>query len=69
LWQNTSESGDEQFSFKVYIDNMRMGQHDTYYIMGENIADVPLMPPLKTLRRQGSALGEQVLEMIKKQKT
>ena len=35
---NTSKSGDEQISFKEYVDRMKEGQNDNYHITGESIA-------------------------------
>ena len=40
LWFNTSKLGDEQISLKQYIDRMKEGQNDIYYITGESIAVV-----------------------------
>ena len=40
LMFNTSKSGDEQISFKEYVDRMKEGQHDNYHITGESIAVV-----------------------------
>ena len=37
---NTSKSGDEQISFKGYVDRMKEGQNDNYHITGESIAVV-----------------------------
>ena len=37
---NTSKSGDEQISFKEYVDPMKEGQNDNYHITGESIAVV-----------------------------
>ena len=34
---NTSKSGDEQISFKEYVDRMKEGQNDNYHITGESI--------------------------------
>merc|ERR1712151_1078366 len=49
----TSKSGDEQISFKEYIDRMKEGQNDIYYITGESIAAVSSSPFLETLRKKG----------------
>merc|ERR1712106_669317 len=50
---NTSKSGDEQISFKEYVDRMKEGQNDIYYITGESIAAVSSSPFLETLRKKG----------------
>merc|ERR1711908_21049 len=50
---NTSKSGDEQISLKEYVDRMKEGQNDIYYITGESIAQVSSSPFLETLRKKG----------------
>merc|ERR1711959_351040 len=50
---HTSKSGDEQISFKEYVDRMKEGQQDIYYITGESIAAVSSSPFLETLRKKG----------------
>merc|ERR1712060_876738 len=50
---HTSKSGDEQISFKEYVDRMREGQNDIYYILGESIAAVSSSPFLENLRKKG----------------
>merc|ERR1712054_168021 len=50
---HTSKSGDEQISFKEYVDRMKEGQNDIYYITGESIAAVSASPFLETLRKKG----------------
>merc|ERR1712149_78471 len=50
---NTSKSGDEQISLKEYVDRMKEGQNDIYYITGESIASVSSSPFLETLRKKG----------------
>merc|ERR1712199_39598 len=50
---NTSKSGDEQISFKEYVDRMKEGQNDIYYITGESIAQVSSSPFLENLRKKG----------------
>merc|ERR1711988_230486 len=50
---HTSKSGDEQISFKEYIDRMKEGQNDIYYITGESIAAVSSSPFLEALRKKG----------------
>merc|ERR1711965_243333 len=49
----TSKSGDEQISLKEYVDRMKEGQNDIYYITGESIACVSSSPFLETLRKKG----------------
>merc|ERR1711943_64038 len=49
----TSKSGDEQISLKEYVDRMKEGQNDIYYITGESIAAVSSSPFLETLRKKG----------------
>merc|ERR1712072_74986 len=48
-----SKSGDEQISFKEYVDRMKEGQNDIYYITGESIAQVSSSPFLEALRKKG----------------
>merc|ERR1712185_409301 len=50
---NTSKSGDEQISMKEYVDRMKEGQNDIYYITGESIAQVSSSPFLENLRKKG----------------
>merc|ERR1712032_977970 len=50
---HTSKSGDEQISLKEYVDRMKEGQNDIYYITGESIAAVSASPFLETLRKKG----------------
>merc|ERR1711998_404078 len=49
----TSKSGDEQISLKEYVDRMKEGQNDIYYITGESIAQVSSSPFLENLRKKG----------------
>merc|ERR1711998_274241 len=49
----TSKSGDEMISLKEYVDRMKEGQQDIYYITGESIAQVSSSPFLETLRKKG----------------
>ena len=53
LRYQTSKSGDETISFKEYVDRMKEGQNDIYYITGESIAQVSSSPFLETLRKKG----------------
>merc|ERR1712188_197881 len=49
----TSKSGDEMISLKEYVDRMKEGQNDIYYITGESIAAVSSSPFIETLRKKG----------------
>merc|ERR1739845_5321 len=53
LRYQTSKSGDELISLKEYIDRMKEGQQDIYYITGESIAAVSSSPFLESLRKKG----------------
>merc|ERR1712172_302995 len=50
---HTSKSGDEQISLKEYVDRMKEGQNDIYYITGDSVAAVSPSPFLETLRKKG----------------
>ena len=50
---NTSKSGDEQISFKEYVDYMKEGQNDNYHITGESIAVVFPSSLREDLRKKG----------------
>merc|ERR1711899_638731 len=50
---HTSKSGDEQISLKEYVDRMKEGQNDIYYITGESITAVSSSPFLENLRKKG----------------
>merc|ERR1712178_158284 len=49
----TSKSGDDVVSLKEYIDRMKEGQSDIYYITGESIAAVSSSPFIETLKKKG----------------
>merc|ERR1711862_460102 len=53
LRYQTSKSGDEMISLKEYVDRMKEGQNDIFYITGESIAAVSSSPFLETLRKKG----------------
>merc|ERR1712062_946882 len=53
LRYQSSKSGDEQISLKEYIDRMKEGQNDIYYITGESITAVSSSPFLESLRKKG----------------
>merc|ERR1711988_1520725 len=50
---HTSKSGDEQISLKEYVDRMKEGQNDIYYITGGSVAAVSSSPFLEALRKKG----------------
>merc|ERR1712241_1267248 len=50
---HSSKSGDELIGLKEYVDRMKEGQNDIYYITGESIAAVSPSPFLETLRKKG----------------
>ena len=50
---NTSKSGDDQISFKEYVDRMKEGQNDNYHITGESIAVVFPSSLREHLRKKG----------------
>merc|ERR1711904_595296 len=49
----TSKSGDETITLKEYVDRMKEGQNDIYYITGESIQGVSSSPFIETLRKKG----------------
>merc|ERR1712159_290487 len=53
LRYQTSKSGDEMISLKEYVDRMKEGQNDIYYITGESVAQVSSSPFIETLRKKG----------------
>jgi len=50
---HTSKSGEDQISFKEYIQRMKEGQKDIYYITGESRAAVSNSPFLEALKKRG----------------
>ena len=53
LRYQTSKSGDEFISPKEYVDRMKEGQNDIFYITGESVAAVSSYPFLEARRKQG----------------
>merc|ERR1711868_344833 len=53
LRYQTSKSGDEQISLKEYVDRMKEGQNDIFYITGESVAAVSSSPFIEALRKRG----------------
>merc|ERR1712050_777165 len=50
---STSKSGDDVISLKEYVDRMKEGQSDIYYITGESVASVDASPFIETLKKKG----------------
>merc|ERR1719392_650459 len=50
---HTSKSGEDQISFKDYIQRMKEGQKDIYYITGESRASVATSPFIESLKKKG----------------
>ena len=50
---NTSNSGEEQISLKEYVDRMKDGQNDIFYMTGESMALLSLSPFLENCRKKG----------------
>jgi molecular chaperone HtpG len=50
---HTSKSGEDQISFKDYIQRMKEGQKDIFYITGESRASVAQSPFLEAIRKKG----------------
>ena len=50
---HTSKSGEDQISFKDYIQRMKEGQKDIFYITGESRQAVAQSPFIETLKKKG----------------
>jgi len=50
---HTSKSGEDQISYKDYVQRMKEGQKDIFYITGESRAAVSQSPFIETLRKKG----------------
>lgn len=50
---HTSKSGEDLISFKDYVQRMKEGQKDIFYITGESRAQVAHSPFLEALRKRG----------------
>ena len=50
---HTSKSGEDQISLKDYIQRMKEGQKDIYYITGESRAAVAQSPSIEGLKKKG----------------
>merc|ERR1712139_675443 len=53
LRYKSTKSGEESISLKEYVDRMKEGQNDIYYITGESIQGVSSSPFIETLRKKG----------------
>jgi len=53
LRYQSSKSGDDLISLREYVDRMKEGQEDIYYITGESVGSVANSPFIENLRRQG----------------
>ena len=50
---HTSKSGEDQISLKDYIQRMKEGQKDIYYVTGESRAAVAQSPFIESLKKKG----------------
>lgn len=71
---HTSKSGEDQISFKEYIQRMKEGQKDIYYITGESRAAVAQSPFMEILRKKGlevlylvDPIDEYMVQQLKEQ--
>ena len=53
LRYQTSKSGEDLISLREYVDRMKEGQEDIFYITGESIEAVSASPFIETLRKKG----------------
>jgi len=53
LRYQSTKSGDDFISLKEYVDRMKEGQNDIFYITGASIAEVSSSPFIETLRKKG----------------
>eukprot|EP00386_Alphamonas_edax_P012660 GDKI01039411.1.p1 GENE.GDKI01039411.1~~GDKI01039411.1.p1 ORF type:complete len:722 (+),score=368.45 GDKI01039411.1:44-2167(+) len=53
LRYHTSKSGEDMVSFKEYVDRMKEGQKDIFYITGESRASVANSPFVEGLKKKG----------------
>ena len=53
LRYQTSKSGEDVISLREYVDRMKEGQEDIFYITGESIEAVTMSPFIETLRKKG----------------
>lgn len=53
LRYQTSKSGDERIALQEYVDRMKEGQKEIYYVTGESIAQVKSSPFIENLLKKG----------------